>query len=253
MFYRILDQASITCNDQVIEVMPPTSRSRQGETRRADGERTRDQLMDAAEALFAAHGVDGVSVRSINAAAGLAPASVHYHFGDKDGLLRQVITRRGEAVVARQAELLAVLAGRRRRPTPEESVRVLAEPLFELVRSEPVGGARWLTVVAGLVAADDERVYRVGFGPGSVQERINRAVADAFPHEDPAVVADRWRLASTALLQLMAGSAAELAGDDEQAARGRFEVIVGFVAAGLAGVCRSRPVGAAQPARARRG
>jgi AcrR family transcriptional regulator len=197
--------------------------------------------MDAAEALFAVHGVEGVSVRAVNAEAGVAPASVHYHFGDKDGLLRKVIARRGEAVVARQAELLAAVEGRRRRPSPEEAVRVLAEPLFELVRAEPVGGGRWLAVVAGLVAADDERVYRVGFGPGSVQERINRTVAEAFPHEDPAVVADRWRLASTALLQLVAGSVAELADADEDAARDRFDVIVRFVAAGLTGVCRTRP------------
>jgi AcrR family transcriptional regulator len=220
-------------------------RSRQGEARRADGERTRDQLMDAAEELFASRGVEAVSVRSVNAAAGLAAASVHYHFGDKDGLLRKVIARRGGDVVARQAELLDALEAAGRQPGPETAVRVLAEPLFELLRREPVGGARWIAIVAGLVASDDERVYRIGFGPGSVQERINAAVASAFPDEDRDVVAERWLMASTSLLQLIADSADRLTAPDEQAAREAFDVIVRFVAHGLEGVCRTAPATAA--------
>ncbi|MFN8628716.1 MAG: helix-turn-helix domain-containing protein [Candidatus Binatia bacterium] len=50
--------------------------------------------MDAAEELFATFGVEGVSIRSINAAAGLAAPSVHYHFGSKDDLLSAVLRRR---------------------------------------------------------------------------------------------------------------------------------------------------------------
>jgi AcrR family transcriptional regulator len=219
----------------------PAPHSRQGEARRADGERTRDQLMDAAEELFASRGVEAVSVRSVNAAAGLAAASVHYHFGDKDGLLRKVIARRGGDVVSRQAELLGDLEAADRRPDPEVAVRVLAEPLFELLRREPVGGARWLAIVAGLVASDDERVYRIGFGPGSVQERINAAVAAAFPDEDREVVAARWLMASTSLLQLIADSASRLTALDPDAARAEFDVIVRFVAHGLEGVCRTAP------------
>jgi AcrR family transcriptional regulator len=218
---------------------PGVPRSRQGESRRADGERTRDQLMDAAESLFAHRGVEAVSVRSVNTAAGLAAASVHYHFGDKDGLLEQVIARRGGEVVARQAELLAAVEAADGAPDPETAVRVLAEPLFELLRRRPVGGARWITIVANLVATGDERVYRIGFGPGSVQERINATVAAAFPHEDPPVVAERWLMASTSLLQLIADSAEPLTVADEAAARGAFDVIVRFVAAGLEGVCRT--------------
>ncbi len=195
--------------------------------------------MDAAEELFARRGVEGVSIRSVNTAAGLAAASVHYHFGDKDGLLEQVIARRGGAVVARQAELLAALEAAGDRPDPESAVRVLAEPLFELLRREPVGGARWITIVANLVAGDDERVYRIGFGPGSVQERINATVAAAFPLQAPDVVAERWLMASTSLLQLIADSADRLSADDETTARAAFDVIVGFVAHGLDGVCRT--------------
>src|SRR5688500_1622324 len=111
---------------------------RQGQQRRAEGERTRELLMDAAEELFASAGVEGVSIRSINAAAGVSPASVHYHFRDKDGLVRAVIERRGGALVRRQLELLDAGGDGRRRPQAEDAVRLLAEPMFDVIRADPV-------------------------------------------------------------------------------------------------------------------
>ena len=41
----------------------------------------RERLLDCAEHLFADHGLEGVSLRAINAEAGLSPAALHYHFG----------------------------------------------------------------------------------------------------------------------------------------------------------------------------
>ena len=48
---------------------------------------TRARLLSAAEALFLDQGYDDVSVRMINAKAGLNPGAVHYHFGSKRGLV----------------------------------------------------------------------------------------------------------------------------------------------------------------------
>ena len=214
----------------------------QGANRRADGRRTRTLLMDAAEELFATHGVEGVSIRSVNAAAGLAPASVHYHFGDRDGLVRAVITRRGDQMIRRQAELLDVVERLEPHPTGRDAVLLLAEPLFEMLQDDPVGGRRWITVVANLVVAHDDRVYQES-GPGSVGDRINACAAAAYPNRDAAFVADRWRLASMSLLQLLAGSADALGGDPAIATEA-FDSIVTFVAAGLDGVCGPTAVSA---------
>ena len=53
---------------------------------------TREQLIAAAETLFAERGIEGVSLREINAAAGQRNASsIQYHFGNRDGLLAAVI------------------------------------------------------------------------------------------------------------------------------------------------------------------
>ena len=70
---------------------PATTSSR----RRAHvGRETRDQILQAAEKLFAARGITGVSLREINRAASQNnTGAVQYHFGDRDGLVREIIIR----------------------------------------------------------------------------------------------------------------------------------------------------------------
>ncbi|MCZ0975134.1 helix-turn-helix domain containing protein [Streptomyces albulus] len=89
--------------------MASTSYNRQGDA-------TRQRLIKAAERLFAAHGVDAVSVRAINAAAGQGPASVHYHFGSKENLVAAVLLGVGAAVRDQIAGNVDALAARRAAP-----------------------------------------------------------------------------------------------------------------------------------------
>ena len=51
----------------------------------------RDRLLAEAMRLFGERGFDAVSTREICAAAGVNPGAIHYHFGDKDGLYREVL------------------------------------------------------------------------------------------------------------------------------------------------------------------
>lgn len=51
----------------------------------------RQRLLMEAARLFAAQGFDAVTTREICAAAGVNPGAIHYHFGDKDGLYREVL------------------------------------------------------------------------------------------------------------------------------------------------------------------
>ena len=57
-------------------------------------EPTQVRLLDAAERLIGARGVEGVSLRAINAEAGSNVAAAHYHFGSKESLVRAVLARR---------------------------------------------------------------------------------------------------------------------------------------------------------------
>jgi AcrR family transcriptional regulator len=68
-----------------------------GRTRRSQADRreeTTATILDAAEALFAHYGRDGVTLKAIATAAGVDTALVHYYFGDKDGVFRAIWARR---------------------------------------------------------------------------------------------------------------------------------------------------------------
>jgi AcrR family transcriptional regulator len=63
---------------------------------RGDSAVTRQVILAAARELFAAHGVDGVSVRQIAAKAGVNHALVHRYFGTKDEMVAAILLAEGE-------------------------------------------------------------------------------------------------------------------------------------------------------------
>jgi AcrR family transcriptional regulator len=169
----------------------------------ADGELTRETLIDAAADLFASQGIEGVSIRSINSHAGLAAAAVHYHFGSKDRLLDAVLEREGSAVRDEINELADRLLARKARPTTRQLVETLATPYLNLIEREPVKGVRWLKIVAQLIAAQDNRVTEQG-DVAVVTTKIDELLHRRYP-----VIADEdlnvdWPLAVTTMIQMLA-------------------------------------------------
>lgn len=57
------------------------------------GHETRERILDAAEALFAQDGFQSVSVRQITGEAGVNVAAVNYHFGSREALISEVLSR----------------------------------------------------------------------------------------------------------------------------------------------------------------
>jgi AcrR family transcriptional regulator len=85
----------------------------------------RAQLVDAAERLFAEHGIAGVSLREVGAAAGQRNNSAaQYHFGDKDGLVAAIFERRMTPIDRRRRAMLADRDG-----SISSLVRAVVEPL----------------------------------------------------------------------------------------------------------------------------
>lgn len=174
----------------------------------ADGDITREALIDAAAELFAAHGIQGVSIRSINTRAGLAAAAAHYHFGSKDRLLDAVLEREGQQVRAEIADLADRLLARQARPTSRQLVETLARPYVDLIEREPVRGIQWLKIVAQLITADDPRLLEdqaVALVSGQVQELVRRRYP-GVAHDD--LVQD-WRLAVITLIQMLSMTPAD--------------------------------------------
>lgn len=95
-------------------------------------QRTQKKLLDAAERLFAAHGVELVSLRDIGREAGTANKySVQYHFGDRIQLIQAVFERRLPALDRRREELLAEAVREGRSGNLRDLVEILFRPLSE--------------------------------------------------------------------------------------------------------------------------
>lgn len=82
--------------------------------------RMREDILDAAEDLFARQGFAATSVREVAEVVAANPAMVHYYFGSKKALLRQVVERITEPLAENLAEMKA--AGQVR---SEDLVRLL--------------------------------------------------------------------------------------------------------------------------------
>lgn len=68
------------------------------------------KIILAAEKLFATHGLDGVSLRQINKAAGQRNTSgLQYHFGSKEALIRAVFMHRVPAIDRRRSAMVAAI------------------------------------------------------------------------------------------------------------------------------------------------
>jgi AcrR family transcriptional regulator len=62
----------------------------------------RDQLLDAAARLYAEAGYRGATTRRIAVAAGVNEITLFRHFGSKDALIQEAITRAGSTLVSQQ-------------------------------------------------------------------------------------------------------------------------------------------------------
>jgi AcrR family transcriptional regulator len=90
---------------------------------------TRDKLLDAAARLFAERGIDNVSTAEIVREAGQRNASaVHYHFGNRNEVLRELLARHVPDIASRRRELLEVARSR-----PADDVRSAAEAIVRPV------------------------------------------------------------------------------------------------------------------------
>ena len=94
---RLYDRAVPTSLRPAIQWSPPE----------ASTSETREQLVTAAERLFAERGFAAVSVRMIAAAAGVNWSLVGYYFRSKDGLLAEVYRRHCTTLNAERLRRLA--------------------------------------------------------------------------------------------------------------------------------------------------
>lgn len=109
-------------------VMTQSPDTRSQASKDETAEATRKRLKREAQRLFADRGVDGVSVRDIVAAAGLRNgASLHYYFGSKDKLIRDLIIDGANRSEAARCAALDALEAEGRPLTVRDIVAMLVE------------------------------------------------------------------------------------------------------------------------------
>lgn len=98
-------------------------------------EETRDAIKSTAQRLFALRGIDGVSVREIVVAAGQRNGgSLHYHFGTKEALVRELIVDGAKLIDERRRILLAGFDSAPHPPTLRQIIEVLVWPSINFAK-----------------------------------------------------------------------------------------------------------------------
>ena len=189
----------------------------------------RELLLAAALKLFSEHGIEGVSIRSVNREAGLGPASVHYHFGTRDALVDAVVHVYGESVVATtKARAHEILASQG--PTSaRDLVTMLAEPYLDLMATHTLEGPAWIRVISSLLQSDPDRIL------DRPSARLTwSAASSVYPDAAPALVQRAMRMCFTLLVTQLARTGRP----DRKPASLDLDLLIDFLTAGLDGALR---------------
>lgn len=147
---------------------------------------TKEEILDAAETLFAARGFEGASMRAIAEAAGVAQALLHYHYRTKEGLFEAMFLRRSGAINRIRLARLDVMSARGR-PSVEDIVEALLRPTIEAGHDPSGGGGRFASLILAVSTAEGE--WQKGLVARSydpMAERFIDALMGALPGLDRA-------------------------------------------------------------------
>jgi AcrR family transcriptional regulator len=136
--------------------MTETSVDRAARKARADGERSRHKILDAAARLATTEGLEGLSIGRLADHIGMSKSGLYAHFGSKEELQLATIDTAGEIFAAE------VIAPARDATTPLAKIEVLCEQfLSHLERRVFPGGCFFASTAA-----------EFDTHPGLVRERI---------------------------------------------------------------------------------
>jgi AcrR family transcriptional regulator len=119
----------------------------------------RERILEAAERLFAEHGLSGVGLRAITSEANVNLASVAYHFGSKEGLLEALFALRAEPIAKERLNLLARCFESTKAPALEQILDAFLRPALTLGKQPRLGGPAFVKLRARL-ATEPETLAR---------------------------------------------------------------------------------------------
>ncbi len=146
---------------------------------------TKERLLDAAERLCAAQGIDGTSIRAITDAAGANVAAVNFHFDGKAGLVREMFARRLIALAEKRLALLNALQQGGKTPDAGDLLDAFMTPLLELVSKPDPGAQAFAKLFARTIVEPTDAIREIFGGELSpYSEAFLAAFERALPHLD---------------------------------------------------------------------
>jgi AcrR family transcriptional regulator len=141
-------------------------------------------LIDAAEALYAENGFDGVALREVTKRAGTNLGSVNYYFGSKEDLLGEVVARRVRPINARRLQMLEAALAKvgANPPKLEDVLDAFARPLFEGTKDPQQRESLRRMIVRIFMAADSALANWFESEILPVGRQFGAAVARARPN-----------------------------------------------------------------------
>ena len=175
------------------------------------GSDTRKRLTISALELFAQDGIDAVSLRTINSAAGARNASaVHCHFGNKLGIIEAVIDFIKQQVDSYRISSVESLT-RRARSGDQPSVRQIMwaafMPYYQLSREKEYGQAA-LHFLARLESDMTPEIQEaLNRDPHGIAAQIDQLLSAALPEQPDHIRRARYLLAWSVMVQGFASTA----------------------------------------------
>jgi AcrR family transcriptional regulator len=140
---------------------------------------TKQRILDSAERLFAAHGVEAASLRTIIADARVNLAAIHYHYHSKDALLDAVLKRRLEPI---NRERLAMLDACGERPCLEAVLEAFIAPAVRVEADPALGGKPFVRLMGRIITEETDRLpHVIEQHFGLVLQRFTSAFHGAVP------------------------------------------------------------------------
>ena len=114
---------------------------------------TRERLLQTAQSLYAARGIDAVSFNEITAAAGQKNRNaLQYHFGRRDDLLQAIVDQHASKVYQLRREYLANIADQPNNPA-HDAAQVFIMPIADYVANQH-DAIEYLNIAAQIAASN---------------------------------------------------------------------------------------------------
>jgi AcrR family transcriptional regulator len=169
---------------------------------------TKVELLEAAERLFAERGIARSSLRAITREAGANLASVNYHFGSKEGLVRAVFARRLEPLNHERLALLdRCLESANGKPDLDCVLHALVGPALQMMCDHESGHKCFAQVMGRAFADPEERVRSLLLDEfREVRDRFTAVLAAILPHLSQEELFWRFHFMIGAMAHTAAGS-----------------------------------------------